>query len=233
MAEKEIEIDATNFNAMMTKLATELKTDIRTAIRGETEAMLGKASSLTKASKKSKIEKRYKLKGRDSEWGKEKEWPFKWNYGPKQDPYFLPYVTIGNKKIQTRKIAKKDLANVRAHLKQQMDLKKGRVGLAKSTFLTLGKKVGLKVKGSTAANNAMGSTPSYDKTLTASEKGEGQGYEMHLSIKNHLAGAKHGGMEGALKIAMNGRVKYFKTNLAKDVFKNMESAYDKYGFMKG
>lgn len=233
MANQEVKVDATNFNRMCTKLADELGIDVKKVIRGEAETMLGRASQLTKASKKGTIEKRYKLKGKDSEWGKEKEWPFTWRYGPKQDKYFIPYVTIGSKKIKTRKIAKKDLPAVRDYLNKTMEEKKKRVGLAKSTFLTLGKQVKLTVKGSTAAKNAMDSTPSYNKTLSAKESGQGNSYELKFDINNHLAGAKHGGMEGALKIAMDGRVKYFKTNLAKDVFKNMESAYDKYGFMKG
>ena len=226
-----LNLDAENFNKMMNHLANDLKVPIRKVIRGECEGVLTRGSQLTGAGSKTTIEKRYKLKGRDSEWGKQKEWPFKWQYGPKQDPYLVPYVYLGSKKIKTRKIAKKDLPAVKAELKRLMTLKKARVGLAKATFLILGRKLALKPKVKKNAMNASRQSASYNATCKTKEKTEGdQGYTIELDVNNHLAGAKNADMATAFNLAMLGRVNFYKTNLIKKVFEETDKMKAKYGF---
>lgn len=224
-------LDSTNFNKMVNHLTKELKVPVRKVIRGECEGVLGRSAQLTSQGSKSDIERRYKLKGRDSEWGKQKQWPFKWQYGPKQDGYLIPYVKLGSKKIQTRKIAKKDLPAVKAELKRLMGVKKARVGLAKSTFLTLGRKLSLKPKVKKNAVSASRASASYNATCKTKEKTEAnQGHSIELSINNHLAGAKNADMATAMNLAMLGRVNFFKTNLIKKVFESTDKMKAKYGF---
>ena len=228
-------VDTTQFNRMMNHLAKNTGVSVRKVIRGECERVLSKACDLTKVAKKGLIRRKYTLKGRDNEWARDKEWPFKWNYGPKQDPMLMGELKMGGKKVRLRKIAKADLPKVRKALHEKRDAKLKHVGLAKSTWITLGRKLNLQPRiTNKTAMAATKASAKYNSQCKAKDNGVADGdsgYGIELNVSTDAAAEDSSDMAYALKQAMNGREKYFKTNLSKDVFSDTEKIKKQYGFI--
>lgn len=230
---KEYDLDFTNFNHMLVLLSKQVgKENIEKMVKGELKGVLEQCIANTKSSNKSKIGKRFVLKGSVQKM-KDAEKPHNGITYPKQSPDLVSQITFeGNRKFKLpTDLTSENFARVKKRLKGMKERRIGRIGLAKSTFLFIAKKAGIKVKGDKKAESAFKTNPDYGAKVTrVEEKGSGSKYTLTFESTSETVYYGTGGKR-VVQRAIDGREKFFKKNLRLGVFDDPEKMAKAYGFI--
>lgn len=222
--EDHFEIDSKKFNAMIAKLAAELKRPMVDVLRKEVAAILSKTMDRTKASKKSMITKRWKIPASRS---------------AAMPRSIVKHVFFGGR---FTKVRGRHSLNTYAALKARMDLiaayKIDRIGSSRATWLKIAEELNLdefitsdrKDQAKVALANQR---PSFKGVSFGSERGSkeslSEDYTIKISTASSVTLNKNAGGTKALLQSINGRIGYFKANLRNKVFESADAIAKKYG----
>lgn len=219
-----VTLDATKFNEAMKQLAKITGVSFDKVIDHEVKKILEKSVRGTKAARAKYIEERFTLLE-----------------GQKPSERLLGRITINGKRRNVasikptikrggKTIRNPDWIILQNKLKQKLAYVKSMRGLAKATWLKQARDLGINIDAPGYVQKA------YSRIGTAAARTYGK---RTTKRKNYVVTLKNAARVpmvrdvqgyGAFKRALNGRQKYFETNLAKGVFKKSEKITEKYGF---
>ena len=220
----QVTIDAQNFNAAMTSLSKLTGLSMEKIIKGEFKKILEKTISKTKAAKSSLIRERYTLRE-----------------GQKPSQRLIGRITIAGRRRNVssikptifkggQKVRNPDWVLLQKKLKTELKEMLAMRGLAKATWFKQAKdmRVNLSVpKYVERAYQKIGSAAA----VTWAKVYKRKPYVIMIKNAARVPMIKQVGGYGAFKRALNGRQKFFETNLAKGVFNSAKARAEKYGFL--
>ena len=211
----QVTIDSTNFNRAVTQLAKMTGLSFKKVLDHELARVLEKTIKGTKAAQTKLINERYTYKA-----------------GEKPSPRLVGRLRIEGKVRTVRKIKPKSplWASLQRKLLAERKYAKDRRGLAKATWYKQARD--MKLLGLKAPQYVK---RAYSHIGRAASKTSARVYKREpyvILVKNsaHVPMVRQVGGFGAFKRALNGRTRFFKKNLKKDVFKKSSSIAEKYGF---
>lgn len=222
---KAVRYDYTNWNRMITLLSQASGKPLKTVIQHEFQRVLDKAIKLTPQAKKKNITDRWTIKGSIAQLKSD-------NPPPQIPPLVKKFVSMGQV-IEPRKAIHDfdNLQKVKDIMAEEKKKRYDRVGLSRSSWLWVAK--GFKLKSPTtskAAENAFAKNSWYGSKIKCKEYDTDKGYSMKFEI-NGKALFLGGKGRKALSTALDGRIKYAKTNIQKGVLEDPKKFADKYGFV--
>lgn len=234
--DKNFKLDYTNFNRMMNLLAKSAgKEKTEKIVKGELKGVLERCIAKTKSATAGAIDKRFVLKGSVAAM-QEAEKPHNGVNYPEQSPDLISRITFeGNRKFNLPSdITASNFSRVKKRLQGMKKRRKSRVGLAKSTFLFIADKAGikdLKASGIAKARKAYAANPQYGADVTSvTEKGQGAKYTLTFETTSATVYLGTGGKR-VIQEAINGRVAYFEKNVKKGVLDDPKKFAEQYGFI--
>ena len=219
-----VTIDASQFNRAMEGLSELTGKSMKKVIKNELAKILEKTKKGTKPASAQKINERFDLRE-----------------GQKPSERLIGRVTLNGRGrnvksikptmwVSGRKVRNPDWVLLLKKLKEEKKYAKNSRGLAKATWLKQAKDMGIVLKHPAYVAKA------YKKLGRAATRTSAKEYKRRpyvILVKNtaRVPMIKEVGGYGAFVRAMNGRQKFFETNVAKGVFKKAESVVEKYGVL--
>tara|TARA_R110000824_G_scaffold180061_1_gene360441 strand:+ start:2536 stop:3288 length:753 start_codon:yes stop_codon:yes gene_type:complete len=220
----ELTIDATEFNKAMEQLAKMTGQDFSKVVKSEFGSILEKSIKSTKAAKSKLIDERYT-----------------WKAGEKPSQKLVGRLTIGGRPRNIKTIPEKirkegrmvvnpDWRLLQKKLKEEKKYAKDRKGLAKATWYKQARDIGMEVK---VPKYVLKAYKHLGRSASRSIAKENKRKNYYIQVKNtaRVPMVKEVGGYGAFKRAINGRQRFFETNLKKGVFLKASKMIEKYGFI--
>ena len=220
----QVTIDATNFNAAMRQLAKLTGLSMDKVIKGELAKILEKTVTKTKPASSKLIRERYTYRE-----------------GQKPSRRLIGRVTINGRRRNVasikpsinrggKKVRNPDWQLLQQKLKAEMKHALEMRGLAKATWLKQARDMRLTIKVPayvTKAYKHLGTAAAVTWAKVTKRK------PYVITVKNaaRVPMVKQVGGYGAFKRALNGRQRFFETNLSKGVFNKSKTMTEKYGFL--
>jgi len=196
-------------------------------VKGEAEAILVMASKKTERANISDLTKRYTIKRSTKKSRKS---------GPiQQDPNLVPFVTMRGKKYSTKNYYPEPVwKEMKKKLEFYKKRAKSRVYSAKATWFLMAQKARLSTKKFKSRDKLIGAIRNQAASFKKNSTENGQQLRslnrFRIKIFNNSVAALNKSARGhfAIKSAMGGREKFYKTNMLMGVFKKAQRSAKKY-----